>query len=71
MDPVSLITVIIAALSSSVVKEAVKKVWEKYRDSLTQKVGTESVTIVGPNGSKISVDPTKPVSNDELRKITT
>ena len=70
MDPISFAIVIAAAVSSSFVKDVVNGVYEKIKDRLKDDVVRDYVTVVGPNGTKIVVDPTKPVTEDQLRTIT-
>jgi hypothetical protein len=66
IDPLSLITVVTAAASSRLLKEVAQKLWENIK----KKHDPNSVTIIGPNGAKVSVDPSKPLTEEQIRQVT-
>jgi hypothetical protein len=68
MDPLSVATVVLAALSSSVIKGLVKDLWEKVILPRLKKPRSR-VTITGPSGRKIEVDAQEELTPQRIREI--
>jgi hypothetical protein len=67
VDPVSIVTVAIAALSSSLIKGVVSDLWERFFRRRHE--SARRVTIVGPSGVKIELDTREPLNDERIREI--
>ena len=66
IDLVALAAVVAASATSGVLKEYGQTLWERLRKSHSE---SKTVTIVGPHGAQMTVNPEKPLTQEQIDQV--